>query len=71
MVKRMNFLIMTKLLLQRHADEALEIIENPTADEELILKNFKYRGNIAVIHFDETIMPKNKKAWCSWNSSMS
>ena len=25
---------------------------------------------MAVIHFDETIMPRNKKAWCSWNSSM-
>ena len=47
------------------------IINNPTSDEELILKNFKYRGNTAVIHFDESIMPKNKNAWCSWNSSMS
>ena len=38
--------------------------------KNLILKNFKYRENAAIIHFDETIMPKNKKAWCSWNSSM-
>ena len=29
-----------------------------------------YKSNIAVIHFDESVMPKNKKAWCSWNSSM-
>ncbi|MDA9084755.1 FAD-dependent oxidoreductase [Candidatus Pelagibacter sp.] len=60
-----------KVVIATHADEALKIIDNPTSDEELILKNFKYRGNIAVIHFDESIMPKNKKAWCSWNSSMS
>ena len=32
---------------------------------------FKYRENTAVIHFDDAFMPKNKKAWCSWNSSMS
>ena len=60
-----------KVVIATHADEALKIIDKPTLDEELILKNFKYRGNIAVIHFDESIMPKNKKAWCSWNSSMS
>jgi predicted NAD/FAD-binding protein len=60
-----------KVVIATHADEALKMIDNPTSDEELILKNFKYRGNTAVIHFDEGIMPKNKKAWCSWNSSMS
>ena len=60
-----------KVIIASHADEALKMISDPTADEYKILKNFKYRENVAVIHFDETIMPKNKKAWCSWNSSMS
>jgi uncharacterized protein len=60
-----------KVIIASHADEALKMIKDPTADEEKILKKFKYRENTAVIHFDETIMPKNKKAWCSWNSSIS
>jgi uncharacterized protein len=60
-----------KVVIATHADEALHMIENPTSEEEEILKNFKYRDNIAIVHFDESIMPKNKKAWCSWNSSMS
>ena len=60
-----------KVVIATHANEALDIIENPTTDEKEILKNFNYRENIAVIHFDETIMPKNRKAWCSWNASMS
>jgi len=60
-----------KVVIATHADEALNIIYNPTVDEEEILKNFKYRENTAVIHFDDSIMPRNKKAWCSWNSSMS
>ena len=59
-----------KVVIATHADEVLNIIDSPTPEEELILKNFKYKSNIAVIHFDESIMPKNKKAWCSWNSSM-
>ena len=59
-----------KVVVATHADEALKIIENPTLDENSILKKFKYRANNAVIHFDESVMPKNKKAWCAWNSSM-
>ena len=59
-----------KVVIATHADEALKIIDNPTKDEETILKKFKYRANTAVIHFDESVMPKNKKAWCAWNSSM-
>ena len=60
-----------KVIIATHADEALDVINEPTLDEKEILRNFKYRENIAIIHFDDTIMPKNKKAWCSWNSSMS
>ena len=32
--------------------------------------NFSYKENIAYIHTDEKVMPKNKKAWSSWNSSI-
>ena len=59
-----------KVVISTHADEALNLIDNPTSDEKEILKNFRYRENSAIIHFDESIMPKNIKAWCSWNSSM-
>ena len=60
-----------KVVIATHADQALAIIDNPTSNEKKILKNFKYRENLAIVHFDESIMPKNRKAWCSWNSSMS
>ncbi len=59
-----------KVVIAAHANEALRMIHNPTLEEKKILSNFKYRENLAVIHFDETVMPKNKSAWCSWNSSM-
>ena len=32
-----------KVVIAIHADEALDIIENPTSEEKEILKNFKYR----------------------------
>ena len=59
-----------KVVLATHADEALSIIENPSKEEKKILSNFRYKENLAYIHTDEKIMPKNKKAWCSWNSSI-
>ena len=60
-----------KVILANHADEALSIIENPSEDEKNILSNFSYKENYAYIHTDEKAMPKNKKAWSSWNSLMS
>ena len=59
-----------KVILATHADQALSIIEDPNEIEKKILSNFKYKTNEAVIHEDINFMPKNNKAWCSWNSSV-
>jgi len=59
-----------KVIIAAHADEALKIIESPSEDEKKILKNFSYKKNLAIIHTDETVMPKNQKSWCSWNSAI-
>jgi predicted NAD/FAD-binding protein len=59
-----------KVVIATHADEALNLIENPTEDEKVVLSNFSYKENTAYIHTDTRAMPKNKKAWCSWNSSI-
>ena len=59
-----------KVVIATHADEALSLISEPTKDEKDILSNFKYKKNYAIIHTDENVMPNNKKAWSSWNSSV-
>ena len=59
-----------KVVLASHADESLKIIFDITNKEREILSNFKYKPNKAVIHSDEKLMPVNKNAWCSWNSSL-
>ena len=59
-----------KVVLASHADESLKIISDITNKEREILSNFKYKPNKAVIHSDENLMPLNKDAWCSWNSSL-
>ena len=65
-----EFFSYDKVVVATHADEALKLIEKPSQEEIKILSNFKYKENIAYIHFDENIMPKNRKNWCSWNSSV-
>jgi len=65
-----EFFAYDKIVLATHADQAIGLIENPTNEEIKILSNFKYKKNIAYIHTDKRAMPKNKKAWSSWNSSI-
>src|SRR6185437_4514213 len=56
-----------KVIIASHGDEALAMLDVPTSDEKRLLGNFKYQKNIATLHTDEAIMPKNKRVWSSWN----
>ena len=60
-----------KVVIATHADEALSIIDEPSNSEKSILSNFKYKKNLAVIHFDETVMPQKKINWSAWNTFVS
>ena len=50
-----------------HSDQSLALLEQPTKDEVEILGSIIYQNNDAVLHFDDTILPKRKTAWASWN----
>lgn len=56
-----------KVIFACHGDEALQLIQNPTPDENRLLNKFKYQLNIATLHTDDSIMPKTKLTWSSWN----
>ena len=55
-------------ILASHADQSLKILEEPTSEEDKILKRFSYVSNKAYLHIDENLMPLRKSAWSSWNS---
>ena len=59
-----------KVVFATHADQTISIIKNPTDEEKNLLTKFNYKKNIALIHTDEKVMPLNRKAWSSWNSSI-
>ena len=56
------------VILASHADQSLKILEEPTSEEDKILKSFSYVSNKAYLHIDENLMPLRKSAWSSWNS---
>ncbi len=49
------------------AEQALAMLERPSADERELLGCFRYRPNQVVLHEDKTLMPKRRRAWASWN----
>ena len=49
-----------------HADEALGLLANPDAGEGKALSAIRYQRNLAVLHRDTRVMPKNRPCWASW-----
>jgi predicted NAD/FAD-binding protein len=56
------------VILACHADQSLNILDDPTIKEKEILNQFTYVRNKAFLHTDVNLMPSRKKAWSSWNS---
>lgn len=50
-----------------HADQALSLLDTPSAAERRVLGAFPYQRNEAVLHRDVSFMPKRSGAWASWN----
>jgi predicted NAD/FAD-binding protein len=55
-----------EVVVAAHADEALALLAQPSAAEREVLSAVRYSSNRAVLHQDESLMPKNRKAWASW-----
>ncbi len=61
--------IYDKVVLACHSNQALELIDDFSDETKNLLSKIKYQKNIATLHKDQNLMPKNKKAWASWNYS--
>jgi len=56
-----------KVVIATHADEALELLEDPSQDERRLLGSWRYQDNHTVLHSDVSVLPPNRRAWASWN----
>jgi uncharacterized protein len=50
-----------------HADHALGLLSRPTRVERDVLSAFAYQPNNVVLHTDESLMPRLRRTWSSWN----
>ncbi len=56
-----------KVIFACHGDEVFQLLGNKNPNENRLLSCFHYQSNKAIVHTDESVMPKTKRAWSSWN----
>lgn len=55
------------VVIAAHADQALGMLADPSAEEARLLSCFKYSRNETILHGDARLMPKMRSIWSSWN----
>ena len=50
-----------------HSDHALKILADSDDLETELLSAFPYSVNSAVLHTDESVLPRTRRAWAAWN----
>ena len=55
------------VVMASHADQSLKMLADPSAGEQTLLGAFRHSRNLAVLHTDESFMPKRRAVWSSWN----
>ncbi len=51
-----------------HADAALAMLADADTAERAVLGGVPFADNTALLHTDETLMPRRRRAWSSWNA---
>ena len=54
------------VVLATHSDQALKLLEAPSAEDRRLLGAIGYRPNHVILHRDTSLMPKRRKAWAAW-----
>lgn len=56
-----------EVIVACHADQALRMVTEPLAVERELLARFPYQENVATLHSDVRVLPRQRRAWASWN----
>ncbi len=60
-----------EVVIACHSDQALALLGDASQAENSVLSAMPYSANTVVLHTDEKLLPKRKKAWASWNYQLS
>ena len=55
------------VVLAAHSDQALALLDRPSAAEEAVLGAIRYQPNRAILHTDTSVLPQRQAAWAAWN----
>jgi len=56
-----------EVILACHSDQALALLADASAEEQRLLGTIGYRDNEVVLHRDTRLLPRQPRAWASWN----
>ena len=56
-----------KVVIAAHSDQALAMLEDPDDSESDVLSSIPYSENSVILHTDTGVLPRQKRAWSSWN----
>ena len=57
----------TPSILAGHSDQSLELLGDPTPAEREVLGAIRYQPNVATLHTDARLLPRERRARASWN----
>lgn len=55
------------VIMACHSDQALTLLAQPSRHERELLGAIRYQPNRAVLHLDESQLPRRRRAWAAWN----
>ncbi|WP_136441703.1 NAD(P)/FAD-dependent oxidoreductase [Pacificoceanicola onchidii] len=56
-----------EVVFATHSDDSLRLLGDADPEEQEALGAVKYQPNRIVLHADDSVMPKRKAVWSSWN----
>ncbi len=59
--------VFDQVFIATHSDQALSLLSDASDLENQILGAIPYQENEAVLHTDDSVLPKRKLAWAAWN----
>ena len=60
-----------QVFLACHSDQALAMLSDASTLERDVLGAIRYQKNEAVLHFDDALLPRTRRAWAAWNYHVS